>query len=143
MRVEEFIEAQGHPKLLGTHPTTFEFTKDTHLTERGNCIIGVGASKGASDLSNEFKRMVQSQSSRITIFINVGKYVEVVKGYGNRRLILTDLKDIVVRKSNHICGRTLMIESDKAAIDLSRKLISLLQRYSCRMKIRLVVENIS
>jgi hypothetical protein len=43
MRVEEFIEARGHKKIRGTHRTTFEFTKEAHLTERGDCIIGVRA----------------------------------------------------------------------------------------------------
>jgi len=140
MKVEEFIEARGHTKIQGTHQTTLEFTKETHLTERGNCIIGVEASKGAVDLSYEFKRIVQNPNSRISLYFDVGKYREVVRGFGSQGLLLTNPTDLVVRKSNYICNRTLMIRSDKSAIDLPRGLISLLQDPSRRIEVKLVAE---
>lgn len=140
MRVEEFIEAHGHIKIRGTHRTTFEFTKEKHLTERGDCIIGVEALKGAAGLSDEFKRIVQSPGSRISLFLFVGKYCEVVRGFGSKELLLTHPTDLVVRKSDYTCNRTLMVRSDKAAIDLPRGLVSLLQAPSCRIGVRLVAE---
>jgi hypothetical protein len=141
MRVEEFIEAHGHSKIRGTHRTTLEFTKETHLTERGDCIIGVESSKGARDLSDEFKRIVQSRGSRITLFLKVGEYLEVVHGFGSQKLLLTNPTDLVVRKSDYTCNRTLMIKSDKAAIDLRRELIYLLRNPSRKIEIRLVAED--
>ena len=37
------FNAYGHPNILGTHKTTFEFTKDNELTLNGDCIVGVKA----------------------------------------------------------------------------------------------------
>lgn len=141
MRVEEFIEAHGHSKIRGTHRTTLEFTKETHLTEKGDCIIGVESSKGATDLSDEFKQVVQSSTSRITLFLKVGKYVEVIRGFGSQKLLLTNPTDLVIRKSDYTCDRTLMIKSDKGAIDLPRELMYLLRKPSCKIEIRLVAED--
>jgi hypothetical protein len=106
MRVEEFIEARGHTKIRGTHRTTFEFTKEAHLTERGDCIIGVGASKGAADLSYEFRQILQNSNSRITMLLVAGEFSEVVRGFGSQGLLLTNRTDLVVRKSDYTCGRT-------------------------------------
>ena len=39
-------------------------------------------------------------------------------------MALDHLTDIVIRKSNFICGRTLMIHADKAAVDLNKDLIN-------------------
>ena len=141
MRVEEFIEARGHAKIRGTHGTTFEFTKETRLTERGDCIIGVGASKGAADLSYEFRQILQNSNSRITMLLVAGEFSEVVRGFGSQELLLTNRTDLVVRKSDYTCGRTLMVRSDKAAVDLPRGLIALLRDPTCRVEVRLTAED--
>ena len=140
MRVEEFIEARGHTKIRGTHRTTFEFTKEAHLTERGDCIIGVGASKGAADLSYEFRQVLQNSNSRITMLLVAGEFSEVVRGFGSQELLLTNRTDLVVRKSDYTCGRTLMVRADKAAVDLPRGLIALLRDPMCRIEVKLTVE---
>ena len=54
-QVKEVIFAQGHENILGTHKTTLEFTKDKHLTKKGDCIVAVAADKALADLSAEFK----------------------------------------------------------------------------------------
>jgi hypothetical protein len=46
-----------------------------------------------------------------------------------------------VRKSDYICGRTLAIRADKAAKDLSRKLVEELRNPSQRVRITLTVES--
>jgi hypothetical protein len=141
MRVEEFIEARGHTKIRGTHRTTFEFTKEAHLTERGDCIIGVRASKGAVDLSYEFGQVLQNSNSRITMLLMAGEFSEVVRGFGNQKLLLTNRTDLVVRKSDYTCGRTLMVRADKAAVDLPRGLIALLRDPMCRIQVKLTAEH--
>ena len=141
MRVEESIDARGHTKIQATHETTLEFTKETHLTERGDCIVGVKASKGAADLSDEFKGLARISTSRITVFLEVDKYSEVIRGFGNQNLTLTHPTDLVIRKSDYTCNRTLMTRSDKAAVDLPRALVSLLRNPSCRISVRLVAED--
>ena len=49
MAVRELIRCRGHPLVSSRHPTTFEVTKDEHLTAAGDCIIGIGADRGAAD----------------------------------------------------------------------------------------------
>ena len=141
MRVEEFIEARGHTKIRGTHRTTFEFTKEAHLTERGDCIIGVRASKGAADLSYEFRQILQNSNSRITMLLVAGEFTEVVRGFGSQELLLTNRTDLVVRKSDYTCGRTLMVRADKAAMDLPRGLTALLRDPMCRIQVKLTAED--
>ena len=58
MEAQEIIRCQGHPLVLGTHPTTFEVTGEGHLTKKGNCIIGISADKSCERLSAEFKRVL-------------------------------------------------------------------------------------
>lgn len=60
-------------------------------------------------------------------------------GYGHPNLTLKHPTDIVCRKSNYICDRTLMIKANKAAKDLNPKLIKDLKNGK-KLKIKLVVK---
>ena len=44
-------------------------------------------------------------------------------GYGQPDLTLKHPTDMVCRKSNYRCSRTLMVKADKAACDLKKELI--------------------
>ena len=138
MEVIEEISAFGHSLIRSTHKTTFEITRDEHLTERGDCIIAIKANKSASDLSREFKEAAKKPNSEITIIIEVGDEVEVVNAFGSPYLTFTHSRDIVVRKSSYICGRTVAIKANKAARDLSREIIRKLQNPEQTVKIRLI-----
>jgi hypothetical protein len=127
MKIVEVIEAYGHPNVQGTHRTTFEIIKEPSLTLRGNCIIAVKASKAVADLSPTFKKAVRNDGARIIMTLEAGRIKEKVIGYGSSRLTLNNPISIVIRKSDYICERTLMIRSNKAACDLSRSLIKLSQ----------------
>jgi len=135
------IFARGHENIQATHKTTFEITKEPILTKRGDCIIAVEAMKGAADLPLEFKEAARKKGARITITIEAGELKEVVRVRGSPRLLFTHPTDLVVRKSDYVCGRTLAIGADKAASDLSRKLIEKIQDSSQRIRITLAVEN--
>jgi hypothetical protein len=50
-----------------------------------------------------------------------------MQGRGHPDLPLDHPDDMVARKSRYICGRTLMIEGDKGACNISPELISVLQ----------------
>jgi len=141
MRAIEIIYAHGHENVQSTNKTTFEITKETHLTKQGDCIIGVGSSKGANDLSLRFKKAAQSESTRIKITVEVDGEVEVIKAWGSLRLLFTHETDLVVRKSDYVCGRTLAIRADKAAKELSRALVKKLQNSKHRVKITLAAES--
>lgn len=140
-KLVETILAQGHENIQSTNRTTFEITKDTHLTKRGNCIIAVAANKSIADLNSRFKKALRNDNAKLTIILETGKAKETATARGSRALTLTHLTDIVVRKSTYTCNRTLGINADKAAIELSPKLVENLQNPKQDVKITLVVES--
>jgi len=141
MRATKIIYAHGHENIQSSNKTTFEITKETHLTRSGDCIIAVGADKGAADLSQEFREVVRNEFARMIIKIEAGHEVDTVNAWGNPQLSLTHATDLVVRKSEYTCDRTLAICADKAAKDLSRKLVEKLQNPNQTVKITLTVES--
>jgi hypothetical protein len=141
--VTEVISASGHINVRSTNRTTFEITKDRHLTRRGDCVIVVGATKAAVDLNAKFKDAARSEHARMMITIEADGEVEVVNAWGNAQLSFTHLTDLVVRKSDYICGRTLAIRADKAAKDLSRKLIEKIRDPNQKVEITLTIESVT
>jgi hypothetical protein len=133
--------ARGHENIQATHKTTFEITKDAILTKRGDCVIAVEATKGAVDLPLEFKEAARKKGAKITIVIEAGELKEIVRAKGSPRLLFVHPADLVVRKSDYVCDRTLAIEADKAASDLSRKIVERLKDSSQRIRITLAVES--
>ncbi|MCK4636542.1 MAG: DUF371 domain-containing protein [Methanomicrobia archaeon] len=114
------IKARGHPNIKATHKTTIEITKDSYLTGRGDCILGINADKGLRDLK-EF--LNQNKKRRIQVDLMVENLVENIKGYLDPRLTFLDENDIVIRKSSYVCDRTLMIQADKSAAEINRKIV--------------------
>lgn len=140
MEITEIIFAYGHRNIRATHESTLEITKEAELSKRGDCIIAVSANKAINDLHSEFKENLRNKNAKITMTIETEDIVEVVNALGSSRLILTHPTDIVVRKSNYICNRTLAIQADKAACDLSRKLGEKLKNPKQKVKITLTVK---
>ena len=140
MQITEVIFAHGHRNIQATHKSTLEITKENQLSKKGDCIIAVSADKDITDLNPKFKGSLRNENAKMTMLIEAGGIVEVVNAFGSRRLILTHPTDIVVRKSSHVCSRTLAIKADKAACDLSRKLVESLRDPKQKVKITLTVE---
>ncbi|MCK4482863.1 DUF371 domain-containing protein [Candidatus Bathyarchaeota archaeon] len=140
MEITEIIFAYGHENIQATHKSTLEITKENQLSKKGDCIIAVSADKTTADLSPEFKDKLQKENSKITMLIKAGEIVETVNAFGSPRLILTHPKDMVVRKSSYVCSRTLATRADKAAWDLSRKLVEKLRNPKQKVKITLTVK---
>jgi len=139
MEITEVIFAKGHENVLSTNKTTLEITKETRLTKKGNCILAVSANKGMADLTSEFKEALRKNSARLTVTIETGNIIEIVKASGNPQLILTHPTDVVIRKSGYICDRTLAIQADKAAVDVSRELVEKLTNPKQEARITLTV----
>ena len=133
--------AHGHPNILATHKTTFEVTTEKTLTKQGDCIVAIEATKAAINLPLEFKERARKKEALIKISIQTNETEETIKAYGDPKLQFTHPTDLVVRKSNYICGRTLAIRAEKAAIDFSRKLVEKLRNPNQSIKIKLTVEN--
>ena len=121
------IEFSGHENIRSNHQKTIEITKDSHLTPQGDCIVGVNATASCADLPIELKRKLKDPSIQVSFLIKVNEYEFEINGYGHQNLILTDSEDIVIRKSDFVCPRTLAIKCDKASDLLPRKMVSLLQ----------------
>ena len=131
--------ACGHKNVQSTHNTTFEVTKESTLTNQGDCIIAVDSTRAAADLPVEFKQAARKEGEQITITIDAGDVKEVVKARGSPQLQFTHATDLVVRKSSYVCGRTLAIKADKASIDFSRRLVEKLKDPNQEVKVTLTV----
>lgn len=118
------IKAKGHKNVLSLHKSTFEITKDKDLSLAGDCIIGLDIDKSMVDFSKEFKEKLANDDTKVIVELNTPNASDIIEGFGHHDLTLTHPTDIVCRKSTFICPRTLMIKSDKAAIDLNRDLIN-------------------
>jgi len=139
-KVKEIIHAEGHENILSTNKTTFEVTKDGHLTRRGDCIIAVNADKAGAELSREFKDALQSSSARLTITIEADTEKEIVNASGHPRLTLTHPTDLVVRRSDYVCNRTLAIHANRVARNFSEAFVKRLQDPKQPVLITLTVE---
>ncbi len=140
MKASETICAYGHKNVTSRNRMTLEITKETHLTVRGDCIIALAADKGARDLSPEFKKLAQNEKAKITLTIEADGETEVVNAYGHPQLSFTHTTDLVVRKSDYTCSRTLAVRADKAAKDLPETLVKKLQDPKQRVKVTLTIE---
>jgi hypothetical protein len=127
MEVRETIRCRGHPNVISRHPTTFEITKDVHLTCRGDCIIGVGADKGAADLSPEFRAALSRDDAVLSSMLTCGNISVLVISRGSSEFVLDHPTDLVWRKSRHVCGRTIGVGANQTARTLPRDLIECLR----------------
>jgi uncharacterized protein len=117
----------GHPNILATHRSTIEITKESSLTPRGDCIIGISSNKACDGLPEALKQALR-QGKKLTITLECNGEHDTITAYGDTKLTLTDPVSMVIRKSSFTCPRTLAVRADKAAADLSRKLIEELKK---------------
>ncbi len=134
------ITCHGHENILSTHKSTLEFTTDSFLTSTGDCIIGVKSSLNLRNLPDEFKDKIRSENSRIRIILQIGEKKEEINGFGHSSLQLSDSRAIIVRKSSFVCPKTLAINADKAACDISTDIINLLKNPKTELKVSISVE---
>ena len=124
--MEEEIRFQGHKNILSLHSRTIEITKDSVLTKNGDCIVGVSANKACDDLDPALKQKLRTSDTVVKVGIIVEPYEFNILGLGNNHLQVTHRHDIVLRKSNYVDSRTLIVSCDKSAIDIPRYLIKAL-----------------
>ena len=124
------IEFFGHQNIRSLHQRTIEITKEDDLTPSGDCIVGVNANYGCADLPPEIKEKLQNSKSKIKFSIIVDDEIFEINGMGDDSLKLTHPDDIVIRKSDFVCPRTLGIKCDNASDSIPRKMIELLQNPS-------------
>ena len=135
--ISEEVIFKGHPNIQSLHSRTIEITKDKELTLRGDCIIGVNANKSCKDLSDKIKEKIKKNHSNMEIELIVEPFSIVITGSGHNDLLLTNSKDIVLRKSKFICDRTLSISCDYSSLQIPREIVESL-KYSSKIGIMLI-----
>lgn len=123
----ESITFHGHPMIRSVHRNTVEVTVEEHLTENGDCIVGVGAERGCEGLSEVLKSALRSKLARVTVRISAGGESFEFSANGDEGLELSHPSEIVIRKSRFISGRTLAVGASAAAVDLPRSMVSKLK----------------
>ena len=121
------IEFFGHENIRSNHKNTIEITKESHLTPRGDCIVGVSANSSCNDLPEELKNKLKNPETTVKLLIKVGDDEFSLKGKGHPNLTLTHQEDIVLRKSDFTCPRTLSVKCDKASYLVPREMVTKLQ----------------
>ena len=138
--VEDEVLFHGHPNIRSLHLRAIEVTKNPNLTLRGDCIIGVRANKACKDLNPTLQRLLKKEDSIIRLSIFAGNLSYRLKGSGHSKLLLLDAQDIVIRKTNFVCSRTLCINSDKASLDVPREIVRWLQDPESRAVLNIYIE---
>ena len=133
------VEFYGHPMVRSLHPTTIEVTKDAHLTLRGDCIIGVKADKGLSELSSGVRESIMQEESTVLLTIEVPPRSFAVRATGGAALTLESPSEMVIRKSTWVSPRTLALNADAAAKDLPRDMVESLRNPDCKATLRIEV----
>jgi hypothetical protein len=118
------IYSKGHENVTSNHRSTFEITRDGEIGPTADCIIGVDMDKTMSDFPEELKDKIADSNTKIIVELKTENAHDEITGFGHEDLTLTHPTDIVIRKSDYTCSRTLMIRADKAARDLDEDLIS-------------------
>ncbi|HUG95921.1 MAG TPA: DUF371 domain-containing protein [Nitrososphaera sp.] len=138
--VQDEVTFYGHPNVQSLHGKTVEITKKEHLTLRGDCIVGVRASKACSDFDETLRRRLASSDSMVRIEIMVGSESFVINGRGDERLTLQNPHDIVIRKTSFVCPRTMSVRCDMASSDVPRNMVRMLQDKDAKGIFRITVE---
>ena len=121
------FKAYGHENVIGEHKTTVELTSEDFLTKQGTCIVGVGSDKSLNQMDSKIKRLASLSSTKIVLRMMINGLTEEITGTGSPGLTYTDSTSMVARTSTFECGRTLMVNGDKAASDLSRDFVDRLK----------------
>ncbi len=118
----------GHENTLGLHKNTIEFTKESELSKRGDCIVGVRA-----DFDPAILKEIVGSSDLLTIRIEAGGYSDKILCDANPEF--SDEHEIVIRKTDFSSNRTFGIHADKAACDINRNIIEYLKDPNNKAKV--------
>jgi hypothetical protein len=139
--VTETIIGYGHENILATHRATLEFTKDSRVSKKGDCILIVSVDRAPADLSAKFKEKLRQAHAKLIITIEADEMKEQIHASGSPHLTLTHPTEMVIRKSDYVSDRTLAVNADKAAKDLPRTLVEKLKNPQQKAKITLTVKS--
>lgn len=126
----QMIQVHGHENVQATHESTLEVTSDDWLTPAGDCIIAVEADPVPAEFDPAYARTCQDSATTIRAHIEVStaeeRFETVIEGRGDPRLTLSSDRSAVIRTSEYVDDRTVMVNADTAATDLDRDIVSAL-----------------
>jgi hypothetical protein len=137
---EERVAFIGHRNIRCLHNKTIEITKAVSVSTRGDCIAGVSASKACNDFDKEFKARFSESGRRVNLEIKVDEQTFRMHGFTDQRLTLSHDHDIVIRRSNYVCPRTLCVLCNKASFDIPREVVLKLQNPATAAELKIIVE---
>lgn len=137
MEITEEIICHGHVNIRGLHRTTFEITCEDELSLQGDCIIGVLADKGAADLGDDFRSLLADDSATLTTRLEAEGIMCEIRSRGSSGMKLDHPTDLVWRRSEFVCGRTIGVGSDYVARTLPRDLIRVLSE-GAELRVQLI-----
>jgi hypothetical protein len=120
------FNAYGHAGIEGTHKSVLEFTQKTAVIPKGDSVIGT-----RSDFQPDAVSALAQVSKKLMITLKVRSYSETITGECNMGFMPGN--DIIVRKGPQMSPSTLIVNADKSAGDLSKKMIELLKNPEERM----------
>jgi hypothetical protein len=126
MTLEEVVRARGHENVSGEHASTLEVTSDDFLTPAGDCILAIEADRVPADFDDEFVAACQDAEATVTATIAAGDHTVAVTGTGHPDLTFESDRSHVLRTSDYVDDRTVMVNADAAAGDVDRALVSAL-----------------
>jgi hypothetical protein len=124
--MEEVVHAHGHEHVSAEHASTLEFTSDDFLTPAGDCILGIEADRVPADFDEEFVAACRDETTTIVATIEVGEHVQRIEGRGHPDLSFENERSHVVRTSDYVDDRTVMVGADAAAADVDRDIVAAL-----------------
>ena len=124
--MEQVVRAGGHGDVTAEHGSTFEVTSDDWLTPAGDCILAVEADAVPVEFDDAFAAACRSPAATITATLRADGYEQVVEGRGHPGLTFDGDRSMVVRTSEYVDDRTVMVGADAAAADLDRGLVAAL-----------------
>lgn len=140
MEHEVIITATGHANVTAEHASTLELTSDDFLTPAGDCILGIEADTVPAELPEAFVEACQSPTATVTATLEAGGHRAVIRGSGHPDLSFESERSHVLRTSDYVDDRTVMVGADAAAGDIDRDLVAALSE-GAELTLTLAVES--
>ena len=125
--MKQHVRARGHEHVTAEHASTLELTSDDWLTPAGDCILAVEATAVPSEFDATFVEACRSEGVTITATLRVGDREQTVEGSGHPELSFGSDRSMVVRTSDYVDDRTVMVGADAAADGVDRELVAALE----------------
>ena len=132
------VRAHGHEHVTAEHGSTLELTAEDWLTPAGDCIVGVEADRTPSEFDPRFRAAAAADVVlTATISVDADCAPQTIVGRGDPTLSFASDRSLVIRSSEYVDDRTVMVGADHAAADLDRRLVTALSRGApCQLTLR-------